>query len=118
MREALVELSGHEILDSLTPTGGLMVLRGSISASDVRRALGSVLPGRWHAGLAHAEGAEATVSAVTAAKDCAEVAHRLRLATGVHQMAELALEVQVTRPGAARDVLAISFGRSTTSRTS
>lgn len=106
LRESLVELSGHEVLDSLTLTGGLIVLRGTIPAADVRRALARVLHGRWHAGLAHAEGAEETADAAVAAESCAEVAHRLRLVTGVHQMADLALEVQVTRPGPARDVLA------------
>lgn len=109
VREALAELSGHEVLDSLTPTGGLIVLRGTIAAPDVRRALGRVLHGRWHAGLAHAEGAATTAGAVAAAHDCAEVAQRLGLPTGVHQMADLALEVQVTRPGPARDVLADLF---------
>lgn len=106
LREALAALSGHEILDSLTPTGGLVVMRGTATAEEVRRALGRVLRGRWHAGLAHAAGEAATAPAAVAARDCAEVADRLGLGTGVHQLAELALEVQATRPGPARDALA------------
>ncbi|MFE6506886.1 PucR family transcriptional regulator [Nocardioides sp. NPDC057767] len=106
LRESLAEVSGHEVLDSLTLTGGLIVLCGTIPAVDIRKALARVLQGRWHAGLAHAEGAAATADAALAAENCAEVAHRLRLPTGIHQIADLALEVQVTRPGPARDVLA------------
>lgn len=106
IREVLVELSGHEVLDSLTPTGGLIVLRGTHSAEDVRSALGKALNGRWHAGLAHAAGPATTADAATAAHDCAEVAKRLGLATGVHEIGALALEIQVTRPGPARDALA------------
>lgn len=106
IREALIELSGHEVLDSLTPTGGLIVLRGSVAPEEVRRALGRVLHRRWYVGLAHADGAAATPAAVQAAHDTAEVAQRLGLPAGVHLLADLALEVQVTRPGPARDVLA------------
>ena len=106
LREALIELSGHEVLDSLTPTGGLIVLRGTIPAEDVRRAMGRVLKGRWHAGLAYADGRGETAEAVSAAHDCAEVARRLGLAVGIHQVADLALEIQVTRAGPARSSLA------------
>lgn len=106
IRDALASLSGDEVLDSLDPTGGLIVLRGTIEPHEVRRALARVIRGRWHAGLAHAQRAEATADAVAAAHDCAEVAQRLGLPTGVHVIKDLALQVQVTRPGPARDALA------------
>lgn len=105
LRAALTELTGHDVLDSLTPTGGLVVLRGHHDATAVRGALGPVLQGRWHAGLAHAEGTGRTAEAVAAARDCAEVADRLSLRPGVHELADLLLEVQVTRPGPARSAL-------------
>lgn len=105
LRTALTDLTGHDVLDALTPTGGLVVLRGRLSAADVRRALGGVLRGRWYAGLAHATESGRTADAVTAARDCAEVADRLSLRPGVHELADLLLEVQVTRPGPARSAL-------------
>lgn len=105
VREALVALTGAETLDDLTSTGGIAVLRGRVDAGDLRTALGRVLHRRWHAGLAVAAEPERTPEAASAARDCAEVADRLGYPSGVHQLGDLLLEVQVTRPGPARTAL-------------
>jgi hypothetical protein len=105
IREALVRLSGADVLDDLTSTGGVVALSGRVDPGGVRTALARVLRSRWHAGIAFAATPGGTPDAASAARDCAEVADRLGYPSGVHQLGELLLEVQVTRPGPARTAL-------------
>lgn len=110
VREELGALSGSVVLDGLSPTGGMLVLRGRVESAAVRKALGKSLRGKWYAGLAHAPDRQRTPEAALSAHDCAEVADRLAYPTGVHQINDLLLEVQVTRPGPARTALAGLLG--------
>lgn len=105
IREALGALSGDVVLDDLSPTGGMVVLRGRVEPAALRTALGKVIRGKWHAGLAVSTDRENTPEAAQSAHDCAEVAYRLGHPSGVHQINDLLLEVQVTRPGPARTAL-------------
>lgn len=105
IRDALCELTDAEVLDSLCPTGGTIVVHGEVEAARLQSTLGRVLRGRWYAGLAHAPTRAGTPEALSAAEDCAEVADRLRYTPGVHVLENLVLEVQVTRPGPARSSL-------------
>lgn len=105
IRDALVGSSGNEVLDDLSSSGGVVVLRGRVEPVIVRSALGKVLRSSWHAGLAVAATGAETPGATSAARDCAEVADRLGYASGVHQLGDLLFEVQVTRPGPARTAL-------------
>lgn len=105
IRKALIELTGNEVLDDLTTLGGVVVLDGRVDPARLRLALFPILGSRWHAGLAVADEHCPTPEAAAAAADCAEVADRLNHPSGVHQLAGLLLEVQVTRPGPARTAL-------------
>lgn len=105
IRDHLADVSGATVLDALGPTGGIVVLRGDVDPGTVRTALGRAVRGRWHAGVASAADREATPAALVEAEACADVGDRLRRRSGVHLLAEVMMEVQVTRPGPARDAL-------------
>lgn len=105
VRDAVGKMVGVQPLDDLGSTGGALVVPGVVSRARLADALGGLLGTRWHAGLAVAQSGEAMPDALAAARDCAEVAERLHYASGVHELSDLLLEVQVTRPGPARAAL-------------
>ncbi|MDP3893855.1 CdaR family transcriptional regulator [Nocardioides sp.] len=105
VRTALTELTGTTVLDDLGPTGGVVLMRGHVDKAELAARLGTVLRGRWYAGLASADTATDTPVCLEAAKDAALVAQRLRYPRGVYLVPDLVLEIQVTRPGPARAAL-------------
>lgn len=52
LREALGEVSGATVLEDLGTQGGSVLLDGHLERRVVRRALGGVLRGHWHSGIA------------------------------------------------------------------
>ncbi len=109
VREALGEVSGATVLEGVGTQGGTVLLDGHLDRHDVRRALGSVLRGRWHVGLARLTGPPGTAAAAAETDAVARVAHHLGRPPGVYELAELVFEVQVTRPGPAREHLLASL---------
>jgi len=105
LRQVGESLAGPELLFSFSTTGGVMVLTGTVEAAALAQALGTVGRGRWYVGLAHAADNATTPAAHEAANACAEVADRLDYPPGVYELSQLLVEVQVTRPGVARDAL-------------
>lgn len=105
LRDAFADLTGTAALDDLGSLGGIVVLRGAVERGPVADLLGRTLRTGWQAGLALADAHTPVPEAASAAHDCAEVAERLHHPSGVHELADLVLEVQVTRPGPARTAL-------------
>lgn len=105
IRKALTELTGTTVLDDLGPNGGVVLLRGHVEKPTIAAQLGSILRGRWYAGLAGASAPHETPECLAAAKDAALVAQRLRYPRGVYRVSDLVLEIQLTRPGPARAAL-------------
>jgi PucR-like helix-turn-helix protein len=106
-RQALTEMAGAEVLDALTPQGGPVLIAGGLDRDPLTQALSQALPTAWWCGLATVTdtGSLAMRDASQGAKDCADLAQRLGLASGIYVVPELMVELQVTRPGPARDAL-------------
>lgn len=105
IREALAELSDAPVLDTLSATGGTVLMSGQHTPAMVTTKLQRVLADTWSAGCARVDNPEATSEAMQAAADTAEVAERLELVGEAQDIESLRFEVQVTRPGPARTAL-------------
>lgn len=105
VRQALDAHSAQGAIYSFTATGAVILFHGRICPDQLTQALGPVIRGAWHAGLAYATDGAGTPAAFESAQSCADVAHRLRYPHGVYVMPQVLLEVQVTRPGPARQGL-------------
>ena len=105
VRECLSRLVDEPVIDSLRATGGVVLMPGLVAPTALTRALQPSLCRGWAAGTAQAKAPEGTPDAVQAATDAAEVADRLGLEPVVYDLDSVRFEVQVTRPGPARDAL-------------
>lgn len=109
LREALGEVSGATVLEDLGTQGGSVLLEGHLERRVLRRALGGVLRGHWHSGIARLRGPSGTAAAAGETDAVARVAHHLGRPSGVYELGGLVFEVQVTRPGPAREHLLASL---------
>lgn len=105
LRDVLGELAGATVLDGLGTHGGPVLLRGHLDRDGVHVALAGVLRGHWYGGLARLPVHAGAAAAAEETSAVARVGHHLRRTPGVYELGDLVFEVQVTRPGPARDHL-------------
>ncbi|WP_163566618.1 hypothetical protein [Fodinicola feengrottensis] len=103
IREAL-SVAGP-ILDSLSATGGIVLLSGRFSYERLTALIQPLMTANWAGGWSCTDVPADTGAAIQAATEIAEVAQRLKFPPAVYPLTQVLFQVQVTRPGPARTAL-------------
>lgn len=108
LRDRLQGAGEDDVLEEVGPRKALVFLAGARDRQSLERVLSEVFADaadRWAAAWSSAADDARTAAAVRAAHDTADAAFHLGRYGRVHELGDLRLEVQLTRPGPARDDL-------------